>query len=131
MTAADAPGSAPVDNEGMVVFWHIRTPDTAAGRAFYGKLFGWEFMEINELTFAVQNRGRMIGCLLAEAKRSEAPGSVLYVQVADLSGKIGQALELGAEVVSGPASVPGGRAFADLRDPTGTTFGLWTENWAG
>ncbi|MEI5008394.1 VOC family protein [Streptomyces sp. PmtA] len=118
-------------DEGMVVFWHLRTPDTDAARAFYGELFGWQFHEINHLTFAVLNQGRMIGCMVADKDRSEAPGSVLYVQVADLPGALKRATALGAAVVTEPINVQGTQAFADLRDPTGTVFGLWTENWQG
>ncbi|MER6775160.1 VOC family protein [Streptomyces bacillaris] len=124
------PAEQAVDpDEGMVVFWHLRTPDTDAARAFYSELFGWDFQEINHLTFAVRNRGQMIGCLLAEKERSEVPGSVLFVQVADVPGTLERAERLGGELVTPPMNIGGTQAFAELRDPTGTTFGLWTQSW--
>ncbi|MEO3778535.1 VOC family protein [Micromonospora sp. B11E3] len=118
-------------NEGMVVFWHIKTPDTTAARRFYEQLFGWQFNEINYLTFAILNQGRMMGCLVAAQEPSTSPGSVLYVEVTDLPEALRRATELGAEVVAEPLNVMGTRAFADIRDPTGTLIGLWTENWQG
>ncbi|MFJ9109810.1 VOC family protein [Streptomyces sp. NPDC102283] len=120
---------ATTDGEGTVCFWHIRTPDAAAARVFYEKLFGWEFKAINDITFAVLNRGRMIGCLIGDQPGSETPGSVLYIYVFDLPQTLRRVDELGAKVLSGPQAISGGKAFADVSDPTGTVIGLFTDNW--
>ncbi|MFJ8957583.1 VOC family protein [Streptomyces sp. NPDC102381] len=125
----DRSSEAATEGEGTVCFWHIRTPDAAAARVFYEELFGWEFRTINDITFAVLNRGRMIGCMIGDQPAAEAPGSVLYIYVADLPRTLRRADELGAKVLSGPQAINGGKAFADLSDPTGTVIGLFTDNW--
>ncbi len=128
----DVTASQPDDAyEGKVVFWHLRTSDIGRARSFYGELFGWDFNEINHLTYAVQSGGGLMGCLVAsQDPPGTVPGSVLYVHVADLPGAVRRATALGAEVVTEPLNVYGTKAFADMRDPTGTVFGLWTETFA-
>jgi uncharacterized protein len=117
--------------QGMVVFWHLRTPDIERARSFYRELFGWQFQEVNPLTSAIQNKGGIMGCLVASEEPAGAvPGSVLYIHVTDLHETVKRAVELGAEVVSEPLHLYGTKAFADLRDPTGSVFGLWTESFS-
>ncbi|EWC63343.1 hypothetical protein UO65_1341 [Actinokineospora spheciospongiae] len=129
-TENDTVAAQPDAAEGKVVFWHLRTTDITRAKAFYEGLFGWAFQEINPLTYAVQAGGGLMGCLVeTDEKPGPVASSVLYTHVGDLPGKLERALELGAEVVTEPLNVYGTKAFADLRDPTGTVFGLWTETF--
>lgn len=117
-------------HQGMVVFWHLRTPDIDRARRFYRELFGWQFQDVNPLTSAVQNKGGIMGCLVASEEPGTVPGSVLYIHVTNLHETVKRAVELGAEVVAEPLNIYGAKAFADLRDPTGSVFGLWTETYS-
>ncbi|WP_336053830.1 VOC family protein [Streptomyces sp. CA2R101] len=132
-TGASARTAAPADTPpaGSVVWWHLRTTDVPTALRFYSAAFGWEFQAANELRYYVLVDGKPIGNLVGGQPQPEAPNTVLYITVPDLRATIATAERLGAKVVAGPIAVGGTTAFADLVDPNGTTFGLWTETWQG
>jgi predicted enzyme related to lactoylglutathione lyase len=50
--------------------------------------------------------------------------TVVYVDVDDIKAYMAKAESLGAKALVGPIAIPNGQ-FAWIRDPTGTTLGLW------
>lgn len=119
-----------------IVWWEVETPDPAAFQRFHGAMWGWTF----EPAFAgtalgadywiVQQDGRGIGGLQRSAPTSPAPsaGTRVYLAVDDLEGTLDRAVGLGGHVER-PRLALGGddRWFGVVRDPTGVSFGLWTE----
>ncbi len=109
------------------VHLELTTPDTAAAKAFYTGLFGWEFTD-NDMG------GGMIYSMF---KPTDGPGGGLmsapgvptgwlaYVGVDDIQAATDQAVSLGATVIRGPHEVPGNGSFTILTDPTGATIALW------
>ena len=122
---------------GEVVWWEIDTPDPAGARAFYGELFGWTFrpaFESSELGrdyWIIDSDGTSLGGLQAGVPGSPRPqaGARLYVRVDDLEAVTASAVRLGAVVERGRTYLGTDDFwFANLLDPQGVSFGLWTSN---
>ena len=109
------------------VHLELTTPDMAAAKDFYTKLFGWSFS----------------GTIMADGstysmfKPTDGPGGgmlsmpgvptmwLAYVGVEDIHAATEQARSLGATIIRGPHEVPGMGAFTILMDPTGAAIALW------
>ncbi|MBM7783955.1 VOC family protein [Tenggerimyces flavus] len=118
---------------GAVVWWEIETPDPAGAQAFYGDLFGWTFRRAFEGSdlgrdywIITSSGGETLGGLQSGAHRPQA-GARLYVQVDDLEQTIEAALGRGATLERGRTFLGSDDFwFANLLDPQGVSFGLWT-----
>jgi predicted enzyme related to lactoylglutathione lyase len=103
-----------------VVHFEIGGTDIAKSSAFYSALFGWK---IAAGPAAMIEGAGLTGHLNALG-HEPFNYTVVYVGVDDIAATISQATGLGAAVLVGPIAIPTGQ-FAWVRDPTGTTFGLW------
>ena len=109
------------------VHLELTTPDTAAAKAFYSGLFGWEITD-NDMGG---------GMIYSTFKPSSGPGGgffsmpgmptfwLAYVGVEDINVSTDQAKSLGATVKSGPQEIPHVGWFTVLTDPTGATIALF------
>ena len=117
---------------GEMVHIEIPADDTAAARAFWGGLFGWEFQEFAGgpgeywlMRISDSSGGAITG--MEPGKR----GTRTYFDVDDVRASSAQVKELGGEA-DDPMPVPGMGWFATCRDPHGNDFGLWqTDEKAG
>jgi uncharacterized protein len=120
-----------------VVWWEIESPDPDRTMTFYGALFGWEFRrafdepnsELERRYWIVERAGDGIGGLQEsrQAARAGDAGVRLYVEVDDLEGTLSRAVELGATSERGRTFLGTDDFwFANVRDPTGISLGLWT-----
>ncbi len=131
LRAADPPKPLPADvGPGRVAWFDITTSDLAQSKAFYGKLFDWEFTPVQGTDQAAEivSRGTSIGTIrVAEGKISPFNG-VVYVQVTDIQASCKKAKELGGTVVPGfPFNLPDGiGAIALVADPAGHPIGMYS-----
>jgi predicted enzyme related to lactoylglutathione lyase len=105
----------------------LTTPDAAAAKEFYGRLFGWEF-EDNPVpggsVYVMARIGeRAVAAMYEDGSRHPAWAS--YVTVDDVDGATDRARELGANVLAEPFDVMQAGRMATLQDPTGAVFCLW------
>ncbi len=123
-----------------VVWWEIETPDPAGAQAFYGALFGWRFRRAFEGSdlkrdyWIIEADGETLGGLQAGVEGAPRPqaGARLYVQVDDLEQTVESAVRLGATTERGRTFLGSDDFwFANLLDPQGVSFGLWTSAPAG
>jgi predicted enzyme related to lactoylglutathione lyase len=120
----------------QIVWWEIETPDPEAFQAFHGALWGWRFQrafedsELGADYWIIQSGGRGIGGLQRAATTTPPhPGSRLYLEVDDLEQSLRTVEKLGGRVDRRRTALGGDdRWFATATDPTGVTFGLWTEH---
>jgi uncharacterized protein len=110
---------------GQIVHLEIPAGDTAAARAFYSGLFGWEFQafegaptEYHMARFSENQGGAIYGA--DGDKRGTRP----YFDVDDIKAGIAKVKELGGE--AGDAMpVPNMGWFSTCTDVEGNDFGLW------
>ena len=110
---------------GPVLQWQIVAPDPDAVLTFYRRLFGWSVTDANAMGYREVDTGP--GGLpggVWPAPPGAASFVQLFVGVPDVDAALARALELGAQVIVPPATLPDGDVLAVLRDPAGLTFGL-------
>jgi uncharacterized protein len=111
---------------GDLVYFPVPVPDGERGKAFYGRLLGWEFAPGNvpggfQIT-NVSPRGGMHG-----GGKGSSP--LVWFQVDDLDAALEQVRELGG-APGEPEEIPSGR-MASCRDDQGTSFNLWAAHTDG
>ena len=128
---AEPPKSHPTDVEpGRVAWFDITTSNLSQSKAFYGKLFGWEFRPVEGTDLAVEivAGGTSIGDLrVAEGPISGFNG-VVYIQVADIEASCAKVKQLGGTVPPGfPFNLSDGAGAVGLvTDPVGHPVGMYS-----
>jgi len=106
----------------------LNTTDTAAAKAFYGKLFDWQLedMPMPNGTYTMIKVGDGTGGGIVKHPMPGAPSMWLaYVLVDDIEAATRKAKSLGAKVKQDVMEVMGVGSLSILEDPTGATFALW------
>ncbi len=118
MTATAAP----------IGWFEIAGSDLDKTQSFYGDLFNWTFNEDPSVPgYRIMDGGEGVSGGLTTAQaglpRTYAIFSVLVPDVAATCAKIEQ---LGGKVLVGPETVDNGLVFANLEDPDGNHFGVFS-----
>jgi predicted enzyme related to lactoylglutathione lyase len=107
-------------------YCELHTPDTAAAKSFYGRLFDWKLKDsptpkgtYTEIEIGEGFPGGLTG------QSGAASQWLTYVRVADVDASMSRAQSLGGKVLAPKTEVPDAGWFAVLSDPTGVAFGLW------
>jgi uncharacterized protein len=111
-----------------VNWFQIGTDDSEGARRFYGGMFGWKF------TLDPDSDGYdLVSYPGAEAPSGgishQPPGehhAMFLVIVKDVRSACAQAEQLGGKVVQDVTTTPNGLTFANLEDPSGNRFGVFT-----
>ena len=116
------------DAEQRVAWNELTTSDSAAARAFYGELFGWnsdEFMPMGDMgdyRFLARD-GVRIGAL-CPVQPGGSSGWRYYIRVPSISKSV-EAVKAGGGIVAmGPHEVPTGDQIIIGKDPQGAEFAL-------
>ena len=119
---AGAPGSA--------CWVELATRDTAAAKAFYTGLFGWNYKDSQNPAMAYTewiNGQQPIGGMMAQDGpqwEGVPPHWLTYFTVEDTDACAAQTVELGGQICVQPTDIPGTGRFAVLIDPQGATFAV-------
>jgi predicted enzyme related to lactoylglutathione lyase len=116
-------------------WFEIATDQPAVAERFYGDVFGWRFGDDDGGATGADGsayRGittpgtdRPSGGLFPTG--GKAPNyAVFYVVVADVAQTCGQTEAAGGKVLVAPQTTPDGLTFAQLLDPAGNQFGIFT-----
>ena len=115
---------------GAVGWVQIGTDDPKAAKRFYGELFDWTFIadpnaggRYDLITFPGFDAPR--GGLMDT--EGESPNHAIFmIVVADVRASVAAAEKLGGKVAVPPTTTPTGLVFAELLDPAGNHFGVFT-----
>jgi uncharacterized protein len=120
-----------IDYHGRFVWYELITTDTAAAKAFYARVMGWETQDLARpgLTYTVFFAGRDPACGLMELaadarKMGAAPTWLGYVGVDDVDAAADRIRRLGGAVHVPPTDVPGFSRFSIVADPQMATLAL-------
>ncbi len=118
--------TAPAYNS--VAWFQVGTDDPRAAKRFYGDLFGWTF-----------ERDPQRGYELVTAPGTDKPSggivdtdgkvpnhATFFVVVEDVKATLAAAERAGGKVLTPPSTTPTGLVFADLLDPAGNHFGIFS-----
>jgi predicted enzyme related to lactoylglutathione lyase len=110
------------------VFFDLRTPDVAASRAFYSRLFGWTVADVplgpQPVPMIMDRDAPWAGFTPLAPDDDRRPQWVPYAPVEDLDKATEQAIALGATLVRGRTDLPVG-SLTVIEDPAGATIVLW------
>lgn len=128
-----SPGPDPEPEPPIGAFsWHeLMTEDSEAAVDFYGKLFGWEVLDVMDMGDGMKYRmyGRPgeppLGGIGDKPPEMEGPPCwIYYVRIEGLDAAIERLSSGGGNVVMGPMEVPGGDRIIQAFDPHGAIFAL-------
>lgn len=119
-----------------IVWWEIESPDPEAFQRFHSALWGWKYepafagTELGADYWIIKADGTSVGGLQRSADdRPPHAGARLYVQVDDLELTLDRVAGLGGQVERHRVALGGDdRWFGIALDPSGVSFGLWTQN---
>ena len=117
---------------GTIGWADVAVPDTAAGAAFYGQLFGWEAVagESDSFPYSMFTLdGKVVAGMgelgAGQIEAGQPPAWSSYVIVDDVDATFAKAIELGATPIMEPMDVlDAGRMFFII-DPVGAAVGFW------
>ncbi|WP_328913957.1 MULTISPECIES: VOC family protein [unclassified Streptomyces] len=115
-------------SEGTPNWADVSLTDLAAGRRFYGELFGWTFVDHGErfghYTTAMRD-GKNAAALMAKMDPSAPNAWNVYFATPDGARTAAEIKDAGGQVVFGPAEVGDFGVMTGAVDPGGAYFGTW------
>jgi predicted enzyme related to lactoylglutathione lyase len=111
-------------------WFQIGTDDPSGAERFYGELFGWRVEdgagpEVPYRTVATPAAGSIRGAIFGTG--GKVPNHAIFcVVVDDVASTTEAAQARGGKVVVPPTTNPDGLVFAELLDPSGNHFGIYT-----
>ena len=107
----------------------LATTDAAGAKAFYMRLFGWEYEDMPAGEGQIYSMCKLDGAsvaALSEQDTGEAPPHWnSYITVDDVDAIAPRVVELGGTVVAEPFDVFDAGRMAVISDPTGAFVALW------
>lgn len=114
-----------MNEESRIDYIEIPAVDLPATRAFFEKLYGWEFQEWGDEYYSFSD-GRLGGGLRKSGEPVPANGVLIVFYSKDLERDLQRVTGLGAEISQEIFSFPGGRRF-HFKDPGGIEFAMWSD----
>jgi uncharacterized protein len=112
--------------EGVPCWVDAQLPDVAAGKRFYGELFGWAFEEAYDSTVWALKDGERVAALARKADGRLPTVWTVYFAAPDADALAERIRGAGGQVVIPPVPVGAGLGSAALvTDPEGAVFALW------
>ncbi|ASJ97215.1 VOC family protein [Shewanella marisflavi] len=115
-------------NQNLTInYIEIPVKDIAATKAFFSKVFNWQFEDYGPEYSCFTNAGIAGGFYLSDKGFNIASGAPLIVIYAKaLEVCLTTAADAGALITQEIFSFPGGRRF-HFKDPNGNEFAVWSE----
>jgi len=114
--------------EGAIVHVELYSEDINASEAFYTKLFGWttkRWGDMSEYLLFMDSSGKLGGGF-ARMKNAGAGGTIVYLYIADIEGKLAEVEQHGGRTLEGKTPIPGVGFYATIADPFGNHIGLFS-----
>lgn len=127
--AKSARPAAPKSAPGTIAHTEFASSDPAATKAWAEKALGWKFMppmpspagEYHMWQAGTADSGGIRGNM-----PPEMPGTIAYVEVANIDSSFQKALDAGAKAMLPPEAIGGGMGrMAIVKAPGGVAIGLW------
>ena len=109
----------------------LATPNLKATKDFYGKVFGWQFIDhdMGNMTYTmIKHKDQEFAGIWSIPKDKEneiPPHWMAYILVENLDKSLENAQKFGANVIKPPTNAGDMGRFAIITDPTGAHVALW------
>lgn len=111
--------------EGVPCWVDAQLPDVAAGKRFYGELFGWTFKDSHGGSVWAHHKGRPVAALAHKTDGRMPTVWTVYFATPDIEGLADRIWAAGGQVVTAPLPVADLGTSALVTDPEGAVFALW------
>jgi predicted enzyme related to lactoylglutathione lyase len=121
----------PQHAEGQIVHVEIPVADIAAGRKFFGDVFGFSYNEWGDTStylLFMDGANKFGGGLTTYAKPAGDSGPLFYIYAGDIEGKLAQIEAAGGKTVAPKSEIPGVGWYGVFADPFGNHIGLFSSN---
>jgi hypothetical protein len=108
----------------MIDYIEFPATDIAATKAFYQRVFGWEFEDYGS-DYTSFKDGRIAGGFTTDATVAKG-GPLVVAYASDLAAVEAAVVAAGGAIVKPAFSFPGGRRF-HFTDPNGNELAIWSE----
>ena len=127
--AASRPSAAPASRLNVVTHTELASTDPGATREWCATVLGWKFgdaMPTPGGPYHMWQFANGMGGGIRTNNPPEQPGSIPYVEVADIRKSYAKAIESGAHEMMAPEALPGGMGWiAIVAAPGGVPIGFW------
>jgi predicted enzyme related to lactoylglutathione lyase len=114
----------------------LGTPDPDASKAFYGALFGWDFVDMpapggGTYTMAQvggKNAAGMMQLSQEQVDQGQPAGWSMYIAVDDVDASTEAALANGGRILAPVMDIPESGRMSFVFDSVGAAVGLWQAN---
>ena len=120
---------------GRVVHFEIPFDDGDRARGFYKELFGWQVMEMPEMSYTIVSTGPSgdqgptepgyIGGGMLSRQQAATSGPVVVIDVDSIDEPLQRSSQMGGSTVVGRTPVGDMGFAAYFTDPEGNVIGLW------
>jgi uncharacterized protein len=114
--------------QGAPCWVDVALPDVAAGKRFYGELFGWTFGEGPAVAGAhvdALSDGKLVAALVPKRDGRMPTVWGVYFATSDAAALSRAIRDAGGQVITAPVQVGRAGTMALAADPGGAVFGLW------
>ncbi len=112
-----------------ISYLEIPVQDIEASKTFFGKVFGWSFIDYGPDYSSFTQQGMDGGFYTSDLTVATATGSPLIVLYSDrLEDTQENIKDNGGKIIKPVFSFPGGRRFHFTDHPSGNEFAVWTDN---
>jgi predicted enzyme related to lactoylglutathione lyase len=111
--------------EGVPCWVDAQLPDVAAGRRFYGELFGWTFEDAYGPSVWAYRDDAPVAALAPKPDGRMPTVWTLHFATPDAAALVGRIRAAGGQVIGNPTPVGDLGTTALAADPQGAVFGLW------
>ncbi len=106
-------------------YFEVPSSDTTKSRGFYGKAFGWQFVDFGGTYTEVHGAGLLWGINADTSDRSTAP--VAVIRTKDIAQAERDVVAAGGTISRPTYDYPGGKRFF-FRDPSGQELAIYMPN---
>lgn len=116
---------------GEIVWNELATSNVQGAKDFYGKTFGWEFVDKNmgDMTYTMIKKGNKefggIWAIPTDLKNQIPPHWLAYILVENVEQALEKARQNGAMVIKPVQKAGDMGLFAVIKDPAGAHIALW------
>ncbi len=116
-----------MDNHEKIDYVEFSANDLEASKAFFIKVFDWDFQDYGPEYTSFSNSGIAGGFYKADlCSRTENGSALIVLYSKDLEGTFSKVVDAGGVILKGIFSFPGGRRF-HFSEPSGNEFAVWSE----
>lgn len=110
-----------------LLHWELMVGDVDKAKAFYGRVFGWQFDETDLEYTMIQTGSTPGGGMMKKPETAPTPALNTYFAVDDIDRTLGVVVETGGTVLVPRTEIPGIGWFAMFADPDEIPVGIFQE----